>query len=118
MKTFAQFSEDLEQRRQQLRQRQLDQMATQKQNVSSYQSAQRERIAKQREREQLKSEIKKELQTEQTPVMEPNFYNQIIARSQLSRKRERERHAQREMEREASAQQAQKRREMKAIMSR
>ena len=59
-----------------------------------------------------------ELQTEQTPKMEPNYYNKLIARSQLSRKREREAHAQREMEREASAQQVQKRREMRAIMSR
>ena len=50
--------------------------------------------------------------------MEPNLYNQLIARSQMTRKRARETHAQREMEREAGAQQAQKRVEMKAIMKR
>lgn len=58
------------------------------------------------------------LQSEQTPSMQPSLYNQLIAKSQISRKRAREAHAQREMEREASAQQAQKRAEMKAIMSR
>ena len=118
MKTYNQFSEDLDQRRQELQQRRLDQIQAQKQRVANYQSAQKEKIAKQREREELKSEIKRELQTEQIPHMKSNFYNQMIAKSQLSRKRERERHAQREMEHEASVQQAQKRREMKAIMSR
>ena len=93
-------------------------MSAQKQKVADYQSSQREKLSAQRERESLKKEIKRELQTEQTPTMEPNYYNKLIAKSQLSRKRAREAHAQREMEREASTQQAQKRREMRAIMSR
>lgn len=118
MKTFQQFSEDIEQRRMQLRQRQLDQVAAHKKRVASYQSSQREKQQAAVEREQLKKEIKRELQTEQTPTMEPNLYNKLIAKSQLSRKRERERHAQREMEHEAGAQQAQKHAELKAIMSR
>jgi hypothetical protein len=54
-------SEDLEARRMQLRQRKLNQMAKQKQNVASYQSAQKERQSAAQERESLKKEIKKEL---------------------------------------------------------
>lgn len=118
MKTFEQLSEDLQKRRQELRQRQLQQMQAQKQKIADYQSAQGEKRRAAAERESLKKEIKRELQTEQTPTMEPNLYNKLIARSQLSRKKAREAHAQREMEHEASAQQAQKRREMRAIMSR
>jgi hypothetical protein len=118
MKTFSQLSEDLAQKRQELQQRRLDQMQAQKDRVQAQREAQQEKIEKQREREQIKKELKKELQLEQIPSMEPNFYNQLIAKSQLSRKRERESHAQREMEREASAQQKQKRAEMRAIMSR
>lgn len=64
MKTFTQFSEDvnrLEQRRKQLRQRQLDQVQAYKNRAAAY----RERIQKQRskrqEKEQLKQELKREL---------------------------------------------------------
>ena len=118
MKTFRQFTEDLEQRRQELRQRQLDQMSTYKQNVASYQSAQKKRIAKQKEREDLKSEIKRELQTEQTPTMEPNEYNKQIARRQATQKSTHIRHVHSELGAEPRAQQSQKRAEMKAILSR
>jgi hypothetical protein len=64
MKTYTQLSEDIAKRRQQLRQRQLDQMQANKQKVASYQSAQRERQSAAQEREQLKKEIKRELQSE------------------------------------------------------
>ena len=79
MKTFTQFSEDLEQRRQQLRQRQLDAVAAQREKVAAHQAAQRERINKKREREEIKKELKKELQTEQTPTMQPNLYSQQLS---------------------------------------
>jgi len=122
MKTFTQFSESIEQRRQQLQQRQIDAAAAQQQRVADYQAMQKQKIAAQREKEDLTKEItakvKKELQTEQTPTMQPNLYNQLIARQQAYRKRARESHAQREMEHEASAQQAAKRARMKEIMGR
>jgi folate-dependent phosphoribosylglycinamide formyltransferase PurN len=72
MKTFQQFNEDIEQRRIQLRQRQLQaekervasaanyryaQMQAEKERVASYHSAQK----KKKEREELKKEIKREL---------------------------------------------------------
>jgi hypothetical protein len=80
MKTFQQFSEDIQQRRKQLRQRQLDQMAAHKERVADYRAvqaktqqerkerdddyraAQAKTQQKRREREQLKQEIKRELQ--------------------------------------------------------
>lgn len=55
---------------------------------------------------------------EQTPTMEPNLYNKLIARQQASRKKSREVHAQQEMGAEARAQERQKRSELRAIMSR
>jgi hypothetical protein len=64
MKTFKQLFEDLEKRRQQLKQRQLNQVAAQKERVTNYQSSQRERQQASTEREALKKEIKKELQNE------------------------------------------------------
>ena len=64
MKTYTQLIEDIAKRRQQLKQRQLDQMKSQKERVASYQSAQRERQSEAQEREQLKKEIKRELQSE------------------------------------------------------
>jgi len=62
MKTFKQLFEDLEKRRQQLKQRQLNQVAAQKERVTNYQSSQRERQQASTEREALKKEIKRELQ--------------------------------------------------------
>jgi hypothetical protein len=67
MKTFSQLTEDIAKRRLELRQRQLKQMSAQKERVASYQSAQKERQAAAQEREALKKEIKRELQTEQVP---------------------------------------------------
>jgi hypothetical protein len=64
MKTFKQLFEDLEKRRQQLKQRQLNQVAAQKERVTNYQSSQRERQQASTEREALKKEIKRELQNE------------------------------------------------------
>jgi hypothetical protein len=64
MKTFNQLSEDIAKKRQQLKQRQLDQMQSNKQKVASYQSSQKQSQAASQEREQLKKEIKRELQSE------------------------------------------------------
>ena len=69
MKTFCQFNEDLEARRQQLAQRQRDNAAAFRERTADTVNAQRERVAAQKEREQLKKEIKKELQTEQHPTI-------------------------------------------------
>ena len=72
MKTFEQFNEDIQQRRQELHQRRLDQMKAQRERIADYQATQKNKIQKQREREELKKEIKRELRTDQTPSMEPN----------------------------------------------
>ena len=69
MKTFQQFNEDLEARRQQLAQRQRDNVAAFKERSKATVNAQKERVAAQKEREQLKKEIKQELQTEQHPTI-------------------------------------------------
>ena len=69
MKTFCQFNEDLQARRQQLAQRQRDNAAAFRKRTADTVNAQRERVAAQKEREQLKKEIKKELQTEQHPTI-------------------------------------------------
>lgn len=118
MKTFNQLSEDLEQRRQQLRQRQLQQMQSHKERVASYQSSQQERQSDAREREQLKKEIKKELQTEQTPVMQPNEYNTQVARQSAKWKGAQIRQSHGEIEHQAGAELAAKKARLKAIMSR
>lgn len=55
---------------------------------------------------------------EQSPTMEPNYYNQQIARRQATQKTAQIKHVHQEIGAEARAQQAQKRAEMKAIMSR
>jgi len=55
---------------------------------------------------------------EQTPHMEPNFYSQQVARRQAAQKTAHIKHVHQELGAEARAQQAQKRAEMKAIMSR
>jgi hypothetical protein len=64
VKTYTQLCEDISKRRQQLRQRQLDQMQSHKEKVASYQSSQRQNQAASQEKEQLKKEIKRELQQE------------------------------------------------------
>jgi hypothetical protein len=117
MKTFTQFNEDIEQRRKQLRQRQLDQMAANKERVASYQDVQKRKQEKQREREQIKKEIKRELQTEQTPTMKPNYYSQQVARRQAAQKTAQIRHVHQELGAEARAQQAAKRERLKSLMS-
>lgn len=61
MKTFEQFNEDIQQRRQELQQRRLDQMKAQRERIADYQATQKNKIQKQREREELKKEIKREL---------------------------------------------------------
>lgn len=61
MKTFQNFSEDIESRRQELRQRQIDQMKNFKEKSQSYAAAQRERLEREKEKERLKKEIKQEL---------------------------------------------------------
>lgn len=55
---------------------------------------------------------------EQTPHMDPNFYSQQVARRQASQKTAQIKHVHQELGAEARAQQAQKRAELKAIMSR
>jgi hypothetical protein len=69
MKTFQQFNEDLEARRQQLAKKQKEHLATFKKRSADTVNAQRERVEAQKEREQLKKEIKQELQTEQHPII-------------------------------------------------
>lgn len=121
MKTFTQFTEDvnrLEQRRQKLRQRQLSQMQASKEKVSEYQASQKEKRRAAAERESLKKEIKRELQTEQTPVMQPNLYSKQVAMRQGAQKSAQIRHVHSELGAEARAQQAAKRARMKEIMSR
>lgn len=71
MKTFGQFSEDIEQRRQELLQKRLDQMQLQKRRVAEYQEKQRERVAaqvelqKQKTAERLAAQKEKEEQRKQ-----------------------------------------------------
>jgi hypothetical protein len=55
---------------------------------------------------------------EQTPSMEPNYYNQQIAKRQASQKSAQIKHVHQELGSEARAERAQKGREMRAIMSR
>jgi len=64
VKAIQKIKEDLEQRRQQLRQRQLNQISSHKERVASYQASQRERHNANAEREKLKKEIKRELKNE------------------------------------------------------
>jgi hypothetical protein len=118
MKTFQQFNEDIDrltQRRQQLRQRQLKQMAAHKEKVAAHREAQSRRRQKQAEREQLKQELRRELQTEQTPVMQPNLYNQLVARRQATQKGQQIRHVHGELGAEARAQQSAKRQRLNKL---
>jgi hypothetical protein len=117
-KTINKIKEDIEQRRQELRQKQLKQMATHKQNVANYHTSQRDRQIAAQEREQLKKEIKRELQSEQTPTMQPSDYNKQIAKQSLRWKGMQIRQAHGEMEHEAGAELSAKKARLKAIMSR
>ena len=118
MKTFQQFSEDIESRRRELHQKRKDQMRAQKEKVASYHAAQRDRQIAAQEREQLKKEIKRELQSEQTPTMQPSDYNKQITKQSLRWKGMQIRQAHGEMEHEAGAEVAAKKARLKAIMSR
>jgi len=118
MKTFQQFIEDLEARRQQLAQRQRDNVAAFKERSTASANAQKERQVAAQEREQLKKEIKRELQAEQTPVMQPNEYNKQVARQSARWKGMQIRQAHGEMEHQAGAEVAAKKARLKAIMSR
>jgi len=64
MKTFQQFNEDIEQRRQELRQRSKDQMQKFKEKSKASVDAQRQRAADIADRKRLKDEIKRELRDE------------------------------------------------------
>jgi len=55
---------------------------------------------------------------EQSPTMEPNFYSQQVAKRQATQKIAHMKHVHQELGAEARAQQAQKRAEIKAILSR
>jgi hypothetical protein len=111
-------SEDLETRRLQLAQRQRDNAAAFKEKSAESANSQKERVAKQKEKEALKQEIKKELQSEQHPTMQPNEYNKQVARQSARWKGMQIRQAHGEMEHEAGAQLAAKKARMKAILSR
>lgn len=64
MKTFCQFNEDLQARRQQLAQRQKEHLAAFKEKSKAVVDTQKEKEDSDQERERLKKEIKQELQTE------------------------------------------------------
>ena len=64
MKTYHQFSEDIEQRRIELRQRSLDQQKRFKKKSRSSTDAQRQRTSEIENRKRLKNEIKNELRNE------------------------------------------------------
>lgn len=63
MKTYTQFCEDLDKRRIQLAKKQREGVVAFKKRVSTNNTSFREKLAKRREREDLKKEIKRELQT-------------------------------------------------------
>ena len=65
MKTYHQFSEDIEQRRIELRQRSLDQQKRFKEKSISSADAQRQRTSEIENRKRLKNEIKNELRNEE-----------------------------------------------------
>jgi len=64
MKTFQQFNEDIEQRRQELRQRSKNQMQKFKEKSRVSADTQRQRAAEIADRKRLKDEIKRELKDE------------------------------------------------------
>jgi hypothetical protein len=114
MKSFQQFQEDIAQRRVAASQQTANRMASSQQVAQSYHA----KKAEAQDREKLKQEIKKELYTEQTPTMQPNLYNQLIARRQVAQKVAHVKHVHQELGSEARAQQAAKNARMKSIMSR
>ena len=118
MKSYSQFCEDLEQRKQELAARQRENLQRFREKSAAAAQARKDQLAAKRDREVLKKELKAELKTEQTPAMEPNEYNKQSARRQATQKSAHITHVHRELGAEARAQQAQKRAEMKAIMSR
>tara|TARA_R110000868_G_scaffold94906_1_gene261364 strand:- start:2750 stop:2953 length:204 start_codon:yes stop_codon:yes gene_type:complete len=61
MKSFQQFNEDLEARRQQLAQRQRDNATSFKERSLANVNAHKEKIAAKHDRENLKKELKQEL---------------------------------------------------------
>jgi hypothetical protein len=61
LKKISKIAEDIETRRRELKQRQQDQMASQRERVAGYHATQKEIRQKQAEREELKREIKREL---------------------------------------------------------
>lgn len=118
MKTYIQFCEDLQQRRTQLAKRQRENVSAFKKRVAAKSSSFKERLAKRKEREDLKREIKRELQTEQTPHMNPTPFNIMKAREQAKGGIQHRKHVHGEIARETSAQQSAKRARMKEILSR
>lgn len=62
MKTYTQFCEDLDKRRVQLAKRQKEGVVAFKKRTASKSASFRERLAKRKERDELKREIKRELQ--------------------------------------------------------
>ena len=64
MKTYHQFSEDIDQRRQDLRQKSRDQMQRFKEKSKSSIDAQIQRVSDSNDRKRLKDEIKRELRSE------------------------------------------------------
>jgi hypothetical protein len=115
---ISKIEEDIETRRRELKQRQLDQMSSQRERVAGYHAAQQERKEKESEREELKRELKRELQTEQTPHMKPSEYNKQISQQSARWKGQQIRQSHDEMEREAYAQLSAKRQRLKTIMKR
>lgn len=63
MKTFQQFNEDIEKRRQELRQRSREQMQRFKEKSRTSVESQRQRAAEVEDRRRLKDEIKRELRS-------------------------------------------------------
>lgn len=84
--------------------------------ASDFRRRQIEKMRAQKERMMMQQ--REELQTEQSPTMEPNLYSQQVARRQAAQKTAQIKHVHQEIGAEARAQQTQKRAEMKAIMSR
>ena len=64
MKTYHQFSEDIEQRRIELRQRSRDQMQRFKEKSKASVDAQKQRTSEIEDRKRIKDEIKRELRNE------------------------------------------------------
>ncbi len=84
--------------------------------ASNFKKRQIEKMRAQKEK--IMMQQREEFQTEQSPTMEPNLYSQQVARRQAVQKTSQIKHVHQEIGAEARAQQAQKRAEMKAIMSR